>query len=93
MTDKTYIEIDASPWLNSNGDIEVVVYLGESGCEPNYTETTSLRELIKKELEAYCSRNKIVDHHFEDVNSLLKNLKGAYKYAKKLSKEMGFDEK
>jgi hypothetical protein len=92
MAEKFYIEIDASPWLDSEGNIETGVYMGDA-CEPVYSEKVSLIDLIDKELNAYTIpySEKIVPIHFEDVEELLKNLKSAYKYAKKRAKEMGYE--
>lgn len=92
MAEKFYIEIDASPWLDSEGNIETGVYIGD-GCEPVYLEKVSLIDLIDKELNAYTVpySGKIAEHHFEDVKSLLKNLKNAYQYAKSRAKEMGYE--
>lgn len=93
MTTKTYVEIDASPWLTRDGHIEVSVYLGEGACEPCYIDKMSLTQLIDQELNSYTIpySKEIVPSHFEDVEDLLKNLKAAYKYAKKRAKEMGVE--
>lgn len=92
MTTKTYVEIDAAPWLTQDGFVEVSVYFGEA-CEPCYIEKKSFKELIDQELNGYTVpySEKIVPKHFEDVEEFLKNLKGAYKYAKKRAKEMGYE--
>jgi len=92
MTTKTYIEIDAAPWITQDGFVEVGVYLGDA-CEPSYIEKKSIKELIDQELNSYTvpGSDQIVPIHFKDVEELLKNLKSAYKYAKKLAKEMGVE--
>jgi Fe-S cluster biogenesis protein NfuA len=92
MTTKTYVEIDAAPWITQDGFVEVSVYLGDA-CEPCYIEKKSLKELIDQELNSYTipGSDQIVPNHFEDVEELLKNLKDAYKYAKKRAKEMGVE--
>lgn len=89
---KTYIEIDAAPWITQDGFVEVCVYIGDT-CEPCYIEKKSFKELIDLELNGYTVpySDKIVPQHFEDVEKLLKNLKSAYKYAKKRAKEMGYE--
>jgi len=95
MMEKVYIEIDASPWLDAEGNIEISVYLGEDACEPCYEQKVSLVDLIDKELYAYTVLYEspvIANHHFEDVESLLRNLKNAYEYAEKRAKEMGYDD-
>jgi len=92
MATKSYIEVDASPWLTQDGFVEVGVYIGDA-CEPCYSEKTSFKELIDQDLNSYTVpfSEKIVEHHFEDVKELLENLKSAYKYAKKRAKEMGYE--
>lgn len=94
MIDKSYLEIDASPWLTSDGYVEVGVYLGEGACEPCHIDKVSLNDLIDKDLESYIvlSSKKIGEMHFEDVEELLKSLKSAYKYAKKRAKELGYED-
>lgn len=84
------IEIDASPWLDENGMIEVGVYIGEGTCEPCFEEKTSLIDLVDKALQAYIvpTTLSIPDYHHEDVELLVNNLKKAYKYAKKQAKNM-----
>lgn len=97
--EKSYIEIDAGPWLTCDGDIEVSVYLGD-GCEPNHTSKVSLKELVDRELESMIKAPakkkaakkkaiaKIAEYHKEDVNLLLASLKEAYEYACKRAKEL-----
>ena len=85
------VEIDASPWLDSEGNIETDVFIGDS-CEPVYSNKTSLIDLIDRELESFTVYNKIVNHHFKDVESLLNNLKNAYNHAMTRAKELGYDD-
>ena len=92
MNDKQFVEIDAAPWITGDGFVEVLVYIGDT-CEPCYTEKKSFKELIDQELNSYTIpySDQIVPSHFEDVEKLLKNLKSAYKYAKKRAKGMGYE--
>ena len=87
--EKSYIEIDADPWLTCDGDIEVSVYLGEA-CKPNHTSKVSLKDLIDKELESFISPRtlKIDEFHTDDVKALIKSLKRVVKYAEKRVKEL-----
>ena len=94
MKDKQFVEIDALPWMTKGCNIEVSVFLGKDASEPCYENIVSLIELIDQELNSYTVpySEKIVEHHFEDVEKLMKNLKSAYKYAKKRAKEMGYEQ-
>jgi len=81
--EKAYIEIDASPWLTCDGDIEVGVYIGEETCEPSYTSKVSLKELVDRELEGMIldvipgsgdtKSGCIAEYHKEDVKRLLES--------------------
>ena len=94
---KSYIEIDAGPWLTCDGDIEVSVFIGEGSCEPNHTSKVSLKELVDREIEAMIpgvipgdgdtKSGKIAEYHKEDVKQLLESLKEAYEYACKRAEE------
>lgn len=100
--EKSYIEIDAGPWLTCDGDIEVSVYLGEGTCEPNHTSKVSLKELVDRELQSYIpgvipgsddtSGGSIADYHYDDAMSLMTSLKEAYEFAQKRVMELGFNE-
>jgi len=61
MTDKMYIEIDASPWMDADG-VEVCVYIGET-CEPNYSVKVTYDELIDKELDAHTVRGRLTNEY------------------------------
>jgi len=90
MSEMAYIEIDATPWLKHDGDLEIGVYIGEGSCEPCYTSSVSLEDLIDKELESLISpkTKKIAEYHTDDAKELIKSLKRAVKYAKKRMKEL-----
>lgn len=80
----TYIEIDATPLLYSDGNMEIEVFLGPVS-EPSYTEKVHLNDLIEKELESFLSpkTNKIADYHTDDAKALIRSLKRAVKYCEK----------
>jgi|DEB0MinimDraft_4_1074332.scaffolds.fasta_scaffold63608_3 Fe-S cluster biogenesis protein NfuA len=84
------IEIDATPWLKHDGDIEIGVYIGEGSCEPCYASSVSLEDLIDKELESFISpsTNKIAEYHTDDAKALIKSLKRAVKHAEKRVKKL-----
>ena len=96
--EKSYIEIDAGPWLTCDGDIEVSVFIGEGTCEPNHTSKVSLKELVDRELEAMIpgiipepgstQSGSIAEYHIEDTERLLASLKEAYEYACKRAEEL-----
>ena len=98
IMEKSYIEIDAGPWLTCDGDIEVCVYLGEA-CEPNYTSKVSLKELVDHELESMIpgvipgdgdtKSGKIAEYHKEDAKHLLESLRELYYYAGGRAEELG----
>ena len=98
--EKSYIEIDADPWLTCDGDIEINVYFGEA-CEPNYISKVSLKELVDRELESYTigvipgdgdtKSGSIAEYHKEDVKRLLESLRELYYYAGNCARELGCD--
>jgi len=95
---KSYIEIDAGPWLTCDGDIEVSVFIGEGTCEPNHTSKVSLKELVDRELEGMIpgvipgsddtKSGSIAEYHIDDTKRLLASLKEAYEYACKRAEEL-----
>lgn len=89
MMEKSYIEIDAAPWLHAEGTISNAVYFGRD-CEASYTKSMTLEELIDCELESFINpkTNKIAEYHADDTKNLIKSLKRAVKYAKKRVKEL-----
>ena len=96
--EKSYIEIDAGPWLTCDGDIEVSVFIGEGTCEPNHTSKVSLKELVDRELEGMIpgvipgsddiKSGSIAEYHIEDTERLLASLKEVYEYACKRAEEL-----
>jgi hypothetical protein len=85
------IEIDVSPWLDSEGNIETDLFIGDS-CESVCSKKTSLIDLIDRELESFTIYNKIDERHYKDVESLVNNLKKAYNHATTRAKELGYDD-
>ena len=57
MSEKVYIEIDASPWFDVEG-VTTSVWIGDA-CEPCYENKQTFEELIDKELEAHCVFGKL----------------------------------
>ena len=96
--EKSYIEIDAGPWLTCDGNIEVTVFIGEGTCEPNHTSKVSLKELIDREFESMIpgviprdgdtKSGSIAEYHIDDTKSLLASLKEVYEYACKRAEEL-----
>lgn len=87
---KNFIEIDAAPWMNSNGTISTDVYFGEGSCEPAYTKSVPIEDLIDNELESFISpkTNKIAEYHADEVRDLIESLKRAVVYAEKCVEEL-----
>lgn len=86
---KNFVEIDAAPWLTTEGNISTDVYFGKA-CEPAYTKSVQIEDLIDKELESMISpkTNKIADYHADQAKELIESLKRAVKYAEKRVKEL-----
>ena len=61
MSEKVYIEIDASPWMDAEG-VMSSVWLGDA-CEPCYENKQSYEELINKELEAHTVHGKLTNEY------------------------------
>ena len=64
MTTKTYIEIDASAWMDAEG-VLTSVWFGEA-CEPCYEERVSYEELVEKELEAHTVQGRLTNEYGHD---------------------------
>ena len=86
---KNHVEIDADPWLTAEGNIATEVFFGTS-CEPAYTKSVTLKDLIDKELESLICpiTGKIAHYHTDDAKGLVQNLKLALKHAKKRVEEL-----
>jgi hypothetical protein len=90
MTEKVYIEIDASAWLDATG-VETVVYLGDA-CEPCYINKESYVELIDKELETRTFNGKLRrDSRFDNIakaEAFVEILEEAAEYARNRFEEL-----
>lgn len=87
MSEKVYIEIDASVWLDATG-VETVVYLGDA-YEPCYTNKESYVELIDRELEAHTVGGKLTrDSRFDKAEAFVEILEGAAEYARNRFEEL-----
>ena len=64
MTEKVYIEIDASPWMDAEG-VLTSVWIGDA-CEPCYEKRVSYEELVDKELEAHTVFGKLTNEYGND---------------------------
>lgn len=83
------IEIDATPFLYSDGNMEIEVFLGPVS-EPSYTEKVHLNDLIDRELESLISpkTNKIAEYHTDEAKKFVKSLKRALEHAKQRVEEL-----
>ena len=86
MSEKVYIEIDTSPWMDANG-IESSVYLGD-GCEPVYNSKLTYKELIDQELEAHTIFGKLTGNNIEYAEEFVIALEEAAAYARKRFEEL-----
>ena len=86
---KSFVEIDASPWLNANGTISTDVFFGET-CEPAYTKSLTFEDLIDKELESFiiAATGKIAEHHTDQAKELIESLKRAVEFAERRVEEL-----
>ena len=64
MSEKVYIEIDASPWMDAEG-VMTSVWIGDA-CEPCYENRVSYEELVDKELEAHTVYGKLTNEYGHD---------------------------
>ena len=64
MTEKVYIEIDASPWMDADG-VLTSVWIGDA-CEPCYENKQTYEELITKELEAHTVHGRLTNKYGHD---------------------------
>lgn len=64
MTEKVYIEIDASSWMDAEG-VLTSVWIGDA-CEPCYENRVSYEELVDKELEAHTVFGKLTNEYGHD---------------------------
>lgn len=85
MSEKVYIEIDASPWMDAEG-VMSSVWLGDA-CEPCYENKKTYRELVKQELEAHTVHGKLTNEYGHDniatAEEFVIALEEAAKYARK----------
>ena len=61
MSEKVYIEIDASSWFDADGVI-TSVWIGDA-CEPCYENKKTYRELVNQELEAHTVHGKLTNEY------------------------------
>lgn len=64
MTEKVYIEMDASAWMDADG-VDTCVFIGD-GCAPVYSSKVSYEELIDQELEAHTVRGRLTNEYGHD---------------------------
>ena len=86
MTEKVYIEIDATPWIGETG-IVTSVWLGDAG-EPCFEVTSSYEELVEKQLSAYTVYDKLTADSVDEVELFVKKLEEVAKYARKRFEEL-----
>jgi hypothetical protein len=84
------IDFDASISIESNGKVNLHLYMGERSCEPVVEGGVHLNVLIDDILDSFISpqTKKIADYHMEEAQQLVAELKSAVKYAKRRIKEL-----
>lgn len=90
MSEKVYIEIDASPWMDADG-VETCVYIGDA-CEPCYEQRVSYEELVDKELEAHTIHGRLTNEYgydnIRDAEKFVVALEEAAKRARALFEDL-----
>lgn len=84
MSEKVYIEIDASPWMDAKG-VTTSVFMGDAG-EPCYENLYTYEELIDKELYANTVYGVLTNKYGHDsidvAEAFVVALEQAAKYAR-----------
>lgn len=86
MSDKVYIEIDASPWMDADG-VDTCVFIGD-GCAPVYSSKVSYEELVDKELEAHTVRGRLTGHNIDEAEKFVVALEEAAVRARALFEDL-----
>ena len=90
MSEKVYIEIDASPWMDAEG-VLTSVWLGDA-CEPCFEHRETYEQLIDKELESHTVGGKLTNEYGHDnigeAEKFVKALIQASMYARKRFDEL-----
>jgi len=86
MTEKVYIEIDASSWMDEDG-IFTSVWLGDT-CEPSYEARKSYEELVDQELYSHTVRDKLIDKNIDEAEKFVFALEKLAVYARKRFEEL-----
>lgn len=86
MSERVYIEIDASPWMDANG-VTTSVFLGDAG-EPSYENIFTFKELIDRELDAHTIHGKLTGDNVGYAEELVIALEEAAKYARTRFEEL-----
>ena len=90
MSEKFYIEIDASPWMDVDG-VSTAVWIGDA-CEPCYENKQTYEELIDKELEAHTVRGKLTNEYghnnIDSAERFVIAMEACAKYARRRFEEL-----
>lgn len=89
MSEKVYIEIDASPWMDAKG-VNTSVFIGDG--EPCYADITTYKELIDKEIMAYTFCGKLTGDNIGYAEEFVIALEEAAVYARKRFEELSSDD-
>ena len=86
ISEKVYIEIDASSWMDAKG-VSTSVFFGDS-CDPCYVDETTYKELIDQEIEAHTVFDKLTGDDIGRVEEFIVALEEAVVYARKRFEEL-----
>lgn len=86
MTEKVYIEIDVSPWMDADG-VLTTVWFGDA-CEPCYEERKTYEQLITQELEAHTVREVLTNDNIGSAEKFVVALEEAAVFARKHFEEL-----
>jgi len=89
MTEKVYIEIDASPWMDETG-VLTSVFLGD-GCEACFEQLSTYEELVDNHFEAYTIYGKFIGDNANEAELLVKKLEEVAVYARQRFEELKDD--
>lgn len=80
MSETAFIELETSPWMDSNG-ITTSVFIGDA-CDPCYESVHTYQELIEKELQAHTVYGKLINDNIGYAEELVIALEEAAAYAR-----------
>ena len=90
MSEKVYIEIDASPWMDETG-VLTSVWIGDT-CEECFEQLSTYEELVDKQLEAHTVYGKLTGDNADIAELFVKKLEEVVVYARQRFEELKEDD-